>query len=169
MGAQALLQKLQIVDGLRRAGAPIGADVDDHGEQERDVPVDRADDLFELTLILALETVLIVDRWMIVYFGLSHVDLSHRLIGLEPKRKLGLPFGLLMCYHAINLTSTRMAMNQKKSKGEATIPVFLRVPPKQLALVDAWRKLHENPPTRPKAVLKLLEFGLDAVTEKEGA
>lgn len=59
-----------------------------------------------------------------------------------------------------------MSETSTKSKGgrprvDAT-PITVRVPPSQLASLDAWREAQPDKPSRPEAVRRLVEKGLSS-------
>ena len=60
----------------------------------------------------------------------------------------------------------RAIPNIKKSRGRPRIdatPIGLRIPPPQLARLDAWIANQPDPkPTRPEAIRRLIETGLKA-------
>ena len=41
-------------------------------------------------------------------------------------------------------------------------PLLVRIPAPLLAKIDQWRRLQDDPPSRPEAVRRLAEAGLDA-------
>jgi Arc/MetJ-type ribon-helix-helix transcriptional regulator len=55
--------------------------------------------------------------------------------------------------------------NVRKSRGRPPVgatPITVRLPPEQLARLDGWISAGETKPTRPEAIRRLIELGLEA-------
>jgi hypothetical protein len=73
-----------------------------------------------------------------------------------------LPLGLSFCYQ---LVMTKSSDNRKKRIGRPPVGAILigvRVPPADVATLDAWIEKHAPDLSRPEAIRRLVELGLKA-------
>jgi hypothetical protein len=79
---------------------------------------------------------------------------------VRPVGKLQLPDRLHSCYHQPMARST--GDNTKKRAAQTGTLIGVRLQPDQLAPVDAWIGQQADLPTRPEAIRRLIELGLEA-------
>jgi hypothetical protein len=51
--------------------------------------------------------------------------------------------------------------------GDKSTPVMVRVPTAQIGAIDAWRRKQKDIPTRPEAIRRLAEIGLEKVKSEK--
>ena len=57
----------------------------------------------------------------------------------------------------MSLSSADIMKSEKKVRpGQRGEPILVRLQPEDLALLDKWRRQHEDPPNRPEAIRLLI-------------
>jgi hypothetical protein len=84
---------------------------------------------------------------------------------MNPARKLALPSGLILGYPIFMMKSIRDIPNKKRgrpSTGGRREGILVRLEPEQLAGLDTWAERQDGPTSRPEAIRRLVEIGLNA-------
>jgi hypothetical protein len=79
-------------------------------------------------------------------------------------KEVMLPPGSVFCYQ-LSMAKSTITDNRKKRVGRPRVGAVLigvRVPPADLAVLDAWIKMNAPDLSRPEAIRRLVELGLKA-------